>query len=223
MEMNYMFTSHFRFLTCKNILYSVLACSKWPRSTKMKGCTTARFYSCLYNPILLSSGTNYVLHNISSCLAYKYWSAYQYSTHGLHEECRETSPIFSLDEWMVQSCTSSSIWQQRIHKGDLKTFVLTDSYLCLGFGRELLFQRRPFELLLHYTHSGWKIVGHRLQGFCWHPLHQPLRSFGTSFLNWFGLVALLGMLDKLVLTAEHVPEVQSLRQYPQDQKQQGAV
>jgi len=77
----------------------------------------------------------------------------------------------------------------------LKTIVLADTYLCLGFERRRLFEHRPFELLLSYSMKKcWSLT----TSFLLATLTPASHSSGSSFINSFGLVAMFGMQYKFV-------------------------
>ncbi len=99
--------------------------------------------------------------------------------------------IIAVDEWMVESCTSTSIWKKKnIYPGKL--------YLCLGFWKEHLFEHSPFWVITLLQPLWMKNCCTLTTSFLLTTLTPVLHSSGTSFINWFGLVALFGTQDKCV-------------------------
>ncbi len=71
-------------------------------------------------------------------------------------------------------------------------------YLCLGFWKEHLFEHSPFWVITLLQPLWMKNCCTLTTSFLLTTLTPVLHSSGTSFINWFGLVALFGTQDKCV-------------------------
>lgn len=81
-------------------------------------------------------------------------------------------------------------WTKNICSGRL--------YLCLGFWKEHLFEHSPFWVITLLQPLWMKNCWTLTTSFLLTTLTPVLHSSGTSFINWFGLVALFGMQGKCV-------------------------
>lgn len=177
-------------------------------NTRKKGHATAKLCCYLNEPVLLITFlliTDYFWHRSwptqifcpSLMVLHIIWS---WTPWGMYRSLQDLFMFYRLlrlmNEWFraVLQPASERMNPQRW----LKTFVLADSYLCLGFERRRLFQHRPFELLLHYTALvNEKLLDTDYKLFLTN-LTPASHSSGTSFINWFALVALFGIQDKFV-------------------------
>lgn len=71
-------------------------------------------------------------------------------------------------------------------------------YLCLGFWKKFLYEHSPFWVITLLQPLWMKNCWTLTTSVLLTTLTPVLHSSGTSFINWFGLVALFGTQDKCV-------------------------